>query len=183
MFNVNVEGIQQLEEIQIRIQKSMSVEALTERTILIATEAGEVLLKASVRACIEAVYDAPNFPSLSNITPSSLTGDFQGGNEADRTNALLDSHIVRDEGLIQYVEIDESAEAIDPHSGREFVLDYAIPVHEGYSQFVFGNDIGEFHPGRFWFDVALAEAGPVIASFVMQAFEEMMLEILKEIFL
>lgn len=185
MFSVKVEGIEKLESAQVRLEELFSVENLTLKTIALAKEAGVVLLQASVRACIEAVYDAPNFPSLWTTTPSHPTGYIEGGNEATRTNALLDSHILTEEvgGLVQFVQIDPSAEAEgDIHSRRELVTDYAIPVHEGYEQYVYGRDTGVFHAGRFWFDVAQQEAGPVIAAFVEVSFMQIITEILTEVF-
>lgn len=192
MISVEIEGLTMLNNFASRLEYLLSPESLTERVILVAREAGQLLHRAAVRACIEAVYDHPNFPSLWTSTPSHPDGYFtrdgkvyhivgSDGNEATRTNALLDSHELVDEGMTQTVRIDPAAEAqVDTHPGRELVLDYAIPVHEGYTQFVYGYNTGVFHPGRFWFDVAAQESGPVIASFLEIAFEQIVAELLTE---
>ena len=155
-----------------KIESLLSPAALEARVLVIAAQAGQLLLQATVRACIEAIYDHPSYPSLWNVTPSDPEGTF-GGNEAVRTFALLDAHEVVNEGLMQTVRIDPNAEAQrNVHSGREMVTDYAVPVHEGYEQVVYGHPTGVAHPGRFWFDVAALEAGPVVAEFVAVAFEQ-----------
>jgi hypothetical protein len=166
MFKVECDNILDLES---KFATALSPERLLERTVLIAQEAGIILLNASVQACIDAVYGATN-----------PTTDSE--HEYERTLALLDSHIVEDQGLDQIVLIDPSAEAVDPHSGRELVTDYAIPVHEGYTQFYFGKNTGTFVPGKFWFDTTIAESSPVIFAFVIKAYEELIEECLAEVF-
>ncbi len=166
MFKVEVDNIINLEE---RFKQLFSVENLVIRTVKIAQEAGVILLNSAVQNCIDAVYGATN-----------ATTDLE--HEYERTLALLDSHIVEDKELEQFIGIDPSAIAVDPHSGREMVIDYAIPVHEGYTQFVFGKDTGVFHPGRKWFDNTLAETSPVLVQFIEKAFEQIIIESLTEVF-
>ncbi len=157
------------EDLESKFAIALSSEMLTIRTIAIAQEAGVTLLNHAVQACIDSVYGA-----------SSGTTDSE--HEYERTLALLDSHIVQDNGLEQFVCVDPDSEAIDPHSGRESVLDYAIPVHEGYEQWFMGNNTGEFHPGKFWFDTTLAEASPVIFQYISLAYETIVMELLSEVF-
>jgi len=157
------------EDLESKFAAALNNEKLIERTILIAQEAGTILLSSAVQNCIDSVYGA-----------SSETTDFE--HEYERSLALLEAHQVEDEGLIQFVGIDPSAEAVDPHSGREMVLDYAIPVHEGYTQFVFGKNTGVFHPGRQWFDVALQESSPILVSYITKAYEQLIMELLNEVF-
>lgn len=181
MIEIEVSGIEELTSFASRMQSLLSPAMLTARTLSIAREAGHLLLIASVRACIEAVYDHPNFPTLYTTTPSKPGSDSFGGNEAERTNALLDAHELVDEGLSQIVQVDpDAAVELGSHSGRERVIDYAIPVHEGYTQWVYGRNTGVFHPGRFWFDVAAHESGQVILAFVQVAFFQTVEELFSE---
>ncbi len=166
MFNVECDVPMYLES---RLANALSNEHLTIRTIEIAKKAGVILLNHAVQACIDSVYGA-----------SSETTDFE--HEYERTLALLDSHYIDDEELEQFIGIDPTAEAVDPHSNREMVLDYAIPQHEGYTQFFFGKNTGNFVPGKFWFDTTLAEASPIITSFIVEAYESIVMEILFEVF-
>jgi hypothetical protein len=156
-------------DLESKFSAALSDERLIARTLKIAAEAGTILLSSAVQNCIDSVYGA-----------SSETTDIE--HEYDRTLALLESHIVTDEGLTQFVGIDPSAEAVDPHSGREMVLDYAIPVHEGYTQFFMGKNTGNFVAGKFWFDAALGESTPVLVAFVDQAFTQIIEETIAEIF-
>ena len=178
MIEIETNADKELLRMAERMDELLSIGALEARAMLIAAEAGQLLLQATVRACIEAVYDHPNYPSLWTTTPSDPEGAF-GGNEAVRTFALLDSHHLVSDGLTQKVEVDPHAVAQrDVHSGREMVMDYAPYVHDGYTQYVYGHNTGVEHPGRFWFDVAAKEAGPVVAEFVIVAFEQAIQEIL-----
>lgn len=178
MIEVQVEGIERLQRVGERLAQLLSPIALTERVLVIAKEAGVALHAASVRACMEAIYDQP----------ASLT--------YDRTGALLRAHRLseQDGGFTQVIDIDPDA-VPDPGSrslndaeyrerwvtaGRERVLDYAIPVHDGYVQWIFGQNTGEFHPGRFWFDVAGEEAGPIIGTFLEQAFAQIIGQVVLE---
>lgn len=156
-------------DLESKFATALSRENLFARTVKIATEAGVILLNSAVQACIDAVYGA-----------SSETTDFE--HEYERTLALLDAHIVEDNGLEQFIGINPNMDVIDPHQGRELLLDYAIPVHEGYTQFVFGRNTGVFKPGKFWFDTTLAEQSPVIFAFISEAYEELIIEVLSEIF-
>ncbi len=166
MFEVNCDVPVDLEN---KLMQALSVEKLIERTILIAKEAGEIILNSSVQNCIDSVYSA-----------SSGTTTFE--NEYERTLALLESHQIEDFGLSQIINIDPNAEAVDGHSGREMVTDYAIPVHEGYIQYVFGKNTGVFVPGKFWMDAALQESSPVLVSYITKAFEELIVESLIGVF-
>ncbi len=157
------------EDLESKFATSLSTIKLTERTVLIAQQAGVMLLAAAVQNCIDAVYGA-----------TSETTDVE--HEYERTLALLESHILEDQGLDQIVLIDPSAEAVDPHSGRELVIDYAVPVHEGYTQFFMGKDTGRFVVGKFWFEATIAEKSVILASFISAAYEELMMECLEEIF-
>jgi hypothetical protein len=156
-------------DLESKLAIALSNEALISRTISIAQKAGVILLNHAVQACIDSVYGA-----------SSDTTDPE--HEYERTLALLDSHIVQDNGLEQFVGIDPDAEAIDPHSGRELVLDYAIPQHEGYTQFFMGKNTGQFHAGKFWFDTTVTEGAPIIFQYINQAYEEIIIEVLSGVF-
>ncbi len=166
VFNIEVDNIENLQQ---RFAYSFSNEKLIAKTIKIAEECGVKLLAATVQACIDAVYSASN-----------PTTDFE--HEYERTLALLDAHIVENAGLDQIVLIDPAAEAVDPHSGRELVSDYAIPVHEGYTQYVFGRNTGVFVPGKFWMETTVAEQSPILLQFIQAAFEEIIIEVLEEVF-
>lgn len=167
---LKIEGLDKLEQAAIRIGELLSIEALEAEVNFIANQAGEALLQSSIRACMEAVYD---FPEMTY----------------ERTMALLDSHI-RAEVTVgplyfeQLIGIDPDADAQgDVHSGREKVVDYASYVHDGYTQWVWGHETGIFQPGKFWFDVALEEAYPVVYGYVRQAFINCIERVIKEVVL
>jgi hypothetical protein len=165
----SVEAINIPIDLEAKLLTALSPENLTIRTIAIAKEAGTILLNHAVQACIDSVYSA-----------SSLTTDPE--HEYERTLALLDSHYVDDQDLEQFIGIDPTAEAVDPHSGREMVLDYAIPIHEGYTQHYFGHNTGNFVVGKPWFDQTVAEAAPIITAFIIEAYSTIVEEILIEAF-
>lgn len=174
MINIEVSGLEEIRRITRVIETELAPERLALRAVEIAREAGQILLIAATRAVIEAVYDHPNFPGLWSRTPSDPQENF-GGNEAYRMNDLLDAHHLREEdgGLVQVVEVDPNRPvSINSHPGREMVIDYAIHVHDGYVQWVYGHNTGVFHPGRFWMRVAEIEAVPVIMEYVAQAFSD-----------
>lgn len=176
-MSIEVEGTQQLRDAAQSIRELFSPQALTLLAIEIAAEAGKKLKEDVVQKCVDEIYEmsgmaAPFSPRTLPGLSAALGGDY-GGLPADRTEALIRAHEVVDEGLTQIVRIDPSAEA-EPtqHSGRETVLDYAIPVHEGYTQWVMGKDMGVHHMGRPWFYDALVEHGEDVCMFVVRAFEE-----------
>jgi len=158
-----------------KLPEMLSPAAITSRVIVIANRAGVALKEAAVRACMEEIYDQPESESYT------------------RTQALLNAHrlYIEDGGMIQVVDIDPDATPEESRGlgdsafrerwvsgGRETVLDYAVPVHEGYVQWIYGHNTGEFHPGRFWFDRTVEEAGPVIVNFIQLAFFEIIEEIM-----
>jgi hypothetical protein len=166
--SLKVEGLDKLTQVIRRTRSYLSPAVLASRTMKIADEAGEALLAASVRACIEEIYDQPEMTYI-------------------RTMALLDAHEVitsatGPEFFIKYVTIDPEAPVGDQdHPGRELVIDYAGYVHNGYTQWVWGFNSGQFTPGKFWFDVALQESYPMILAFVRLAFTEMITLAIREI--
>lgn len=162
-FSVEVSGLDRLEKFSSRIGQLLSHEYLISRVIVLASEAGHALRESAIRACMEAIYDQPE-------------------GEYVRTQALLNAHRLTEAGggLIQVVDVDPFATVEDQHSGREFVEDYATYVHDGYTQWVFGTDTGEFHPGKFWFDVTYQESFPIIISFLHKAWSEIITEIVHE---
>lgn len=167
MIELKVDGIEHLKKVANRMRVMLSPAQMTLRVIRIAREAGMALEAASVRACMELVYDAPEMTYI-------------------RTMALLQAHRRTEEdfGLVQIVDIDPQAEAIgsgSPRANREFVSDYAHYVHNGYTQWVFGYDTGEFVPGRFWFDETVRLAYPTIIAFVRAAFTEVVTVVMSEI--
>lgn len=161
-----------------RFEQMISVPRITMRAIKIASEAGIILKTASVQALTEAVYD--------NASPQVWLeeGGWAHGGNKSRTEDLLHSIVLKDEGLFQTVEVDpDMPVSQDDHDGRQMVIDYAVAVHEGYMQYTpvrggGSKSTGIFHPGRFWFDVAEIEAFPVIEAFVLIAFEEIFMEAL-----
>lgn len=175
MIEFRMEGLDRVEHAINVLTEQLAPATLELHVLKIAAEAGEILKIASVRALIEAVYDHPNFPSLASVTPSDLFGTF-GGNAEQRTDDLLHSIIHRDQGLTQIVEVDPDMPVSEnAHSGREMVIDYAEYVHEGYTQWIpdgrgGSTNTGIFHPGRFWFDVAMEESDAVILAFIEVAY-------------
>lgn len=175
-----ITGVDELRSLQRQLGSVLEPEKLAAKAVEVARQAGQILLLTTTRAVIEAVYDNPNFPGLSDITPSDPQGTY-GGNDADRTNDLVNAHVLREEngGLTQIVEVDPNMPvSSDSHSGRELVIDYAVFVHDGYVQWVHGHDTGVFHPGRFWMRVAEIEAVPVIMEYIALAFVDSVYEAL-----
>lgn len=143
----------------------LSPAAMEARVILIAEMCGKALHAASVRSCMEMVYDVPEMTYI-------------------RTMALLDSHTLdSDGGLTQIVTVDQDypVEDFDSHVGKETVGDYAAYVHNGYTQWVYGFDTGDFHVGKFWFDEAVRFAYPTLLAYVRVAFMECIREVMLEI--
>lgn len=168
MIDVKIEGIDRLEQMANKFAVLFSPQELEIEVLRLADKAGEALLGASVRACIEAIYDLPEFTY-------------------DRTMALLDAHTVVDTAqgpsiFERYITIDPSWPAEgDVHNDREYVMDYAFYVHNGYTQWVWGHDTGQFVEGRMWFEVALAEAFPTVVSFVALAFKNHIYRLCREL--
>lgn len=172
-ITLKITGDNDIRALQHKLAYELNPARLTARAIAVAHEAGVLLLQATTRAVVEAVYDNPS------LTPSDPSSTF-GGNAADRSDDLLHSHILRQEegGLVQVVEVDPNMPvSTDSHSGREMVIDYALAVHDGYVQWVMGHDTGVFHPGRFWMRVAELEAVPVILEFINKAFFDTIYEV------
>lgn len=179
-IKISVQGVDEIRQLQRKLSIELDPARLTVKALAIARQAGQILHQAATRAVIEAVYDNPAMPGLSDVTPSDLAGTY-GANPADRTNDLLNAHILREEdgGFTQVVEVDPNVPvSSDAHSGREMVIDYAVFVHDGYVQWVHGTDTGVFHPGRFWMRVAEIEAVPVIIEFIALAFVDSLYEAL-----
>lgn len=164
---INLTGLDDLKALQKSLSESLSPSVLTAKALVLAREAGIILLQSATRAVVEAVYDQPT-------SPNDIMGQF-GGNLVDRTNDLINSHhLVEEEGgFVQLVEVDPNFPVSDnAHPGRDMVIDYAMYVHDGYVQYVFGRNTGVFHPGRFWMRVAEIEAVPVIMEYIALAFVE-----------
>jgi hypothetical protein len=179
-IEIRVQGVDAIRQLERTLANALSPERLTAKAIVIAREAGQILLTATTRAVVEAIYDSPTFPSLSGKTPSDWSESY-GGNDTERSNDLLNAHVLREEnaGLSQIVEVDPDYEVTtDSHSGRELVIDYALFVHDGYVQWVHGTDTGVFHEGRFWMRVAEIEAIPVIMEYIAIAFVDSVYEVL-----
>lgn len=175
-ITLKVTGANDVRALQHKLAVELDPVKLTQRAIAVAHAAGVFLLQATTRAVVEAVYDSPQY----DLTPSD-PGNHFGGNLADRTNDLLQSHVLREEegGLVQVVEVDPNMPvSSNSHSGREMVIDYALAVHDGYVQWVMGNNTGIFHPGRFWMRVAEIEAVPVIIEYINKAFFDTIYEAL-----
>lgn len=176
-IGLQVEGIEQIERLAATIERELNPLALTERALIIARAAGEMLKAESVKQIIELIYDQPSPEVL-----FSGSGLMVHGGSDDRTEDLMDSITLSedDAGFTQIVQVDPTMPVSEnAHDGRENVIDYAVPVHEGYMQFVFGTDTGAFHPGRPWFTRAGIEATPTILAFVQQAFEEVVTNALR----
>jgi hypothetical protein len=171
-----IEGTDRIREAASNIARLFSPAALTEQAIILAAEAGVKLKEAIVRKCVDEIYElsgvSAGFTPLALPGLASALGGEYGGLPSDRTEALMRAHEVLDEGLTQTVRVDPNAEAEPtPHSGRERVIDYAIPVHEGYTQWVMGKDTGVHHLGRPWFYDAVVEHGEEVCMYVVRAFE------------
>lgn len=167
---LHVDGIEQIERAAAIIERELSPTALTSRVLVIARAAGEMLKAESVKQIIDLIYSQAA-PEVLFSGSGLMT---HGGNE-DRTQDLMDSITLSEEdgGFVQIVQVDPTMPVSEnAHDGRENVIDYAIPVHEGYLQYVFGVDSATFHPGRPWFTRAGIEATPAILAFVETAFEE-----------
>lgn len=181
-MTLKISGTDRLREAAANIQRLFSPSALTVEAVRIAAEAGVILKDAVVQKCVDEIYELSG--SYSSTTPLTLSGLAEalggeyGGNPEDRTEALKNAHEVVDEGLIQRVQIDPNADAEpSPHSGREKVIDYAIPVHEGYTQWIPDGrggsyDTGIHHIGRPWFYHAIVEHGEEVCEYVIIAFEQ-----------
>ena len=171
-----VEGVQRLRDAASNISRLFSAAALTEQAVLLAAEAGVKLKESVVRKCVDEIYElsgggSPFTPLALPGLASALGGEY-GGLPSDRTEALVRAHELIDGGLEQIVRIDPNADAEpEPHDGREKVIDYAIPVHEGYTQWIMGKDTGVHHLGRPWFYDALVEHGEEICHYVTLSFE------------
>ncbi|MHB8592522.1 MAG: hypothetical protein ACYDBO_11060, partial [Vulcanimicrobiaceae bacterium] len=100
---LQVEGIEQIERAAAMIERELSPLALTERVLVIARAAGEMLKAESVNQIIELIYSQPAPEVL--FSGSGLM--VHGGNE-DRTEDLMDSIIVTEEegGFTQVVQVD-----------------------------------------------------------------------------
>jgi len=176
---LEVEGLEQLENAGRVIERQLAPAMLTERVLALARAAGEMLKKESVAQVVQLVYD--------NLSPEVLysgSGLMVHGGSDDRTEDLMDAIVLTEEdaGFTQVVKIDENQPvSSNAHSGRELVIDYAIPVHDGYTQFVMGTDTGAFHPGRPWFTEAGIEATPKILSFIESAFYEIVVSAMRGI--
>lgn len=171
-----VTGADKIRDLARRIERELSPENLTIIAVKIAAEAGVMLKDAVVRKCVDEIYElsgggSPFTPRALPGLAEALGGEY-GGLPEERTEALKRAHQLVDEGLRQVVRIDPNADAEPtPHSGREKVIDYAIPVHEGYTQWIMGKDTGVHHLGRPWFYDALVAHGEEVCRFVTEAFQ------------
>jgi hypothetical protein len=174
VIEIRVDGLERLTRAAETLGIMLSPAALEVETMKLAIEAGVILQRTAVRALIEGVYDLEATPQVR----LAEGGWIHGGNPDERTDDLLHSLILRSEGFTQIVEVDPTMPVSEnAHADRELVIDYAIPVHDGYVQHVpngHGGSVntGVFHPGRFWFKVAEAEAPPIILAFIETAFYE-----------
>lgn len=185
MIEIKIDGIEELTAMRGRVEQLLSPASLTARVMSIAEEAGVILHLAAVSACIEAVYNnpvSPGYPKANGEIPSG--GGFP---DSARSGDLVDAHVLISDGLSQSVVIDpDMSVSSNSHPGREKVIDYAIPVHEGYTQWLphrngESTNTGIFHPGRFWLEVAAIETAPVILEYVKAAYEEVVTQIITEI--
>lgn len=190
MISVKITGIEALKQAEDAIATRLAPAMLTKEVEQIAQQCGVTLKAAAVRACIEAIYQHESPAVLIDDGRLPHThGSANSGLQYERTEALLESHELVSNGLIQVVTINPDMEVENPRENRERVIDYARHVHDGYTQWVpqYNNNesglgtarnTGVFHPGRFWFDVAQIEAFPVIIEFVMAAYNAIVIEAL-----
>lgn len=165
---VKIEGFNELEQMIANFQTRFTASSLTKRVMLIAEQAGVMLREEVIAQLMDAIYSSPAPEVL--FSGSGLM-DHGGFDTPDRTGDLADAHQLSNEGLIQTVSVDMDRPVSDnAHSGRETVGDYALPVHEGYAQYVFGNDTQTFHPGRPWMERAWIEGQAPIYGFIEEAF-------------
>lgn len=153
-MSLHIEGLAELRAFAEGLGQGLSPSSLTAKALELAEAAGIKLKGAVVEQCVRDIYDLPMISE-----------------GYERTEALMNSHEMQREALEVVVQIDPSAPALwSPHKGRVEVMDYALAVHDGYTQWYMGHNTGVWHEGRPWFDNAIASYGEEIFSFVMQAF-------------
>lgn len=154
---ITVKGQDELKAMAQKIRFQFSVGVLTEIALQLAREAGDQMLSHTIEQCIQEIYDPPE-------------------GEYERTEALKRSHqkVEAEGGFEQIIRIDPTAEAEPtPHVGRALVTDYAVHVHDGYTQKRFGAETGVFVLGRPWFDNAVASYGEAAVEYVLLSFEKL----------
>ncbi len=152
-MSFTITGGDRVREAAANLERLLSKSAVTAIAMRIAAEAGVMLRESVIAEVVEVIYDQPD--------------------RWGRTGALKRAHEVVDEGMTQRVRISPTAGAEPlPHSGRETVMDYAVHVHDGYTQWFMGRNTGVYHEGRPWFTDAVEKYGSQVVEFVCLAFQQ-----------